>query len=474
MKLESVIVWFRDDLRLADNPAFTAAIKSGLPVLPVYLWAPEEEHPWEPGAASRWWLHRSLQSLEVSLHKLDLRLILRRGPSAEALSVLAAEVHAKSIFWNRRYEPTIVKRDKAIKSSLRQSGIDAQSFPGNLLHEPWTIENTAGKPFRVFTPFWKAYGLGQSPQEPLPAPKFAQAPGQWPASVSLHDLALEPQIDWAAGLREDWKAGETGAIEQVDRFLESSLNSYSEGRDHPAEPGTSRLSPYLHFGEISPRQIWHKIQREVSEAVAGPYLRQLVWREFAYHMLFHFPTTPSESLNSKFARFPWRYDRNAFHAWSKGLTGYPMVDAGMRQLWHTGWMHNRVRMLVASFLTKHLLISWQHGAKWFWDTLVDADLANNTFGWQWAAGCGADAAPYFRIFNPVLQGEKFDPQGAYVRHWIPEIGRLPNRWIHCPWQAPEQVLKQAGIVLGGTYPAPIVDHQTARRRALDAFAVTQS
>lgn len=471
MTRASVLVWFRDDLRLADNPAFSAAVKSGLPVVPIYLWAPEEEHPWEPGAASRWWLHQSLRSLEVSLRKLGLRLILRCGPSAETLSVLAAEVQAKSIFWNRRYEPAIVERDKTIKTSLRKSGVDAQSFPGNLLHEPWTIRNTAGQPFRVFSPFWKAYGINQPVEEPLPAPKFAQAPEQWPASVALDDLALEPTIDWTAGLRDSWKAGESAANEQLDEFLESGLHTYSEGRDNPAETGTSRLSPYLHFGEISPRQIWHTIQREASEAVAGPYLRQLIWREFAYHMLFHFPTTPNEPFNSKFARFPWQYDRDAFRAWSKGLTGYPMVDAGMRQLWHTGWMHNRVRMIVASFLVKHLLIPWQHGAQWFWDTLVDADLANNTFGWQWAAGCGADPAPYFRIFNPVLQGEKFDSQGSYIRRWIPEIGGLPDRWIHCPWKAPAQILNQAGIVLGSTYPAPIVNHELARKRALDGFAV---
>ncbi len=469
MNGESVIVWFRDDLRLADHPALTAAVQSGLPVLPVYLWSPAEEYPWEPGAASRWWLHQSLRSLEVSLGKLGLRLILRRGPSLEALRALAAEVRAKAVFWNRRYEPAIVERDKAVKASLRASGIEAQSFPGNLLREPWTIRNTAGQPFRVFTAFWKACRIGPPTQEPLPPPKFARAPMQWPASAALRDLALEPQIDWAAGLRETWRPGETAAVEQMDRFLESGLRTYGHARDIPAETGTSGLSPYLHFGEISPRQVWHRAARIASETEAAPYLRQLIWREFAYHMLFHFPATPSEPFNSRFARFPWQYDRTAFRAWSKGLTGYPMVDAGMRQLWHTGWMHNRVRMIAASFFVKHLLIPWQHGARWFWDTLVDADLANNTFGWQWAAGCGADPAPYFRIFNPVLQGERFDPRGHYIRRWIPELSSLPDRWIHCPWKAPKQILKEAGIVLGSTYPAPIVDHQLARERALDAF-----
>jgi len=465
-----VIVWFREDLRLADNPALTAAIQSHLDVIPVYIWSPGEERPWQPGAASRWWLHQSLNSLERSLQRLGSRLILREGQCAETLGALAAEVNASSVFWNRRYEPSIIERDKKIKTSLRESGIDAQSFPGNLLHEPWTVRNTAGQPFRVFTAFWNAYGASQPPQEPLPAPQHIPAPARWPTSVKLADLALEPKIDWAGGLRKSWKPGESGANEQLGRFVRSSLHSYSDGRNTPAEDGTSLLSPHLHFGEISPRQLWHETRNHSMESKSEPYLRQLIWREFAYHLLFHLPGLQREPLRPEFARFPWRHDRGAFHAWTKGLTGYPMVDAGMRQLWHTGWMHNRVRMITASFLVKHLLLPWQRGAEWFWDTLVDADLANNTFGWQWAAGCGADAAPYFRIFNPVLQGEKFDREGCYIRHWIPEIGGLSNRWIHCPWKAPSEVLSSAGIVLGRTYPMPIIDHQFARKRALDAFA----
>lgn len=386
------------------------------------------------------------------------------------LARMAAKVHAKSVFWNRRYEPAVMARDKKIKQSLRDSGVDAQSFSGNLLHEPWTIQNASGQPFRVFTPFWKASRVEKSPHEPLPAPTRVAASPQWPSSVHINELALEPRIDWAEGLRESWMPGETGANHLLKNFLRNGLGSYEAHRDCPGEPGTSRLSPHLRFGELSPRQVWHAALRLDSERAAEAYLRQIAWREFSHHLLFHFPKTPREPLHPEFAQFPWQFDRRAFQSWTKGLTGYPLVDAGMRQLWRTGWMHNRVRMIVASFLVKHLLISWQHGTKWFWDTLVDADLANNTFGWQWSAGCGADAAPYFRIFNPVLQGEKFDPEGQYVRRWVPEIGRLPDRWIHKPWMAPPHAQRDAGIELNRTYPLPIIDHTIARQRALDAFA----
>ena len=470
MSRPTVIVWFRDDLRVADNPALIAAVESGLPVVPIFIWSPQEEHPWEPGGASCWWLHQSLCSLDRSLRDVGSRLIIVDGASGEALVRLAENVQARSIFWNRRYEPAIIARDKKLKTSLRDSGIDARSFPGNLLYEPWSIQNSSGQPFRVFTPFWKALRAGEPPQDPFPKPKHIAIPSQWPESLEIAGLALEPRIDWAGGLRENWMPGEAGANRQLERFLQNRLHSYDEDRNRPDETGTSRLSPHLHFGEISPRQVWQSIQRQTSEGEKEAYLRQIMWREFAYHLLFHHPKTPREPLHPEFARFPWRFDRKAFRAWTKGLTGYPLVDAGMRQLWHTGWMHNRMRMVTASFLIKHLLIPWQRGAEWFWDTLVDADLANNTFGWQWTAGCGADATPYFRIFNPTLQGEKFDPNGEYVRKWIPEIARLPTRWIHEPWAAPSQILRDAGEELGGGYPFPIIDHVVARKRALEAFA----
>lgn len=469
MSPSAVLVWLRNDLRLYDNPALVAAAESGLAVVPVFLWSPEEECPWPPGSASRWWLHQSLESLGQALDTLGLHLIVRRGPFVPALMKLAGEVRARSVFWNRCYEPHAVARDQAVQESLWMEGFEVRSFPGHLLYEPWTLANRVGQPYRVFTPFWKACLAAPWPAEPLPRLTSPHAPAQWPESIPMAALELLPATDWARGFRENWKPGEPHAREALDRFMQEALAGYQELRDQPGASGTSRLSPYLHFGEISPREVWHRIRAGFSETTAGPYLRQLIWREFAHHLLFHFPDTVTQPLHQEFARFPWREDDVAFRSWSRGQTGYPLVDAGMRELWHTGWMHNRVRMIVASFLVKHLLIPWQQGAGWFWDTLVDADLANNTFGWQWSVGCGADAAPYFRIFNPVLQGEKFDPEGDYVRAWVPEITRLPDRWIHRPWQAPATVLTQAGVSLGRTYPRPLIDHPFARTRALNAY-----
>ena len=481
MSQEPALVWFRQDLRLADNPALAAAMDACSSVIPVFIWAPEEEASWGPGAASRWWLYSSLVELERALRKRGTKLIVRRGPSAEALLELAAESGAKTVFWNRRYEPAVIARDKKVKALLREHGLAAESFSGNLLFEPWTIQNTSGKPFRVFTAFWKACLAEPAPPEPSLAPKQIPAPVSWPASLKISDLGLEPpesesKIDWTGGLREAWRPGESGAAEQLKTFIDLAIDAYPVARDRPDESGTSRLSPHLHFGEISPRQIWHAVHRNKARAGAANktgadvYLREIAWREFAYHLLFHFPDTTHEPLRPEFRHFPWHRDQRALKAWTQGKTGYPLVDAGMRELWHTGWMHNRVRMVVASFLVKHLLIRWQEGAAWFWDTLVDADLANNTLGWQWTAGCGADAAPYFRIFNPVLQGEKFDPKGDYVRRWVSELAALPNNWIHKPWKAPAQILGEAGIELGKNYPKPIVDHDTARKRALESFA----
>jgi deoxyribodipyrimidine photo-lyase len=430
-----VLVWFRQDLRLADNPALAAAVERRAPIVPVYIWAPEEEGAWPPGAASKWWLGRSLAALAADLEKRGSRLIVRKGPTEDALARLLAETGAGAVFWNRRYEPAVVARDARVKSSLRAQGVVAESFNGSLLFEPWSIANQAGKPFRVFTPFWRAC-MSRSLAPPAgDAPKRPRPPESWPASLAVSDLELKPSIDWASGFREVWQPGEAGAAGQLKRFLKEAAG-YQVNRDRPDMLGTSRLSPHLHFGEIGPGQIW----RAAPESQA--YLRQLVWREFAYHLLFHFPETAQRPLRAEFARFPWKADPARFRAWTRGKTGYPLVDAGMRELWHTGWMHNRVRMVVASFLVKHLLIDWREGAAWFWDTLVDADLANNTLGWQWVAGCGADAAPYFRIFNPAIQAAKFDPDGAYVRRWAPDSGGL----------------------------APIVDHDEARRRALAALA----
>ena len=450
------LVWFRRDLRLSDHPALNLALETHLPI-PVFIWAPDEETPWAPGAASRWWLHQSLERLDESLRRRGSRLIIRTGPTRQALLDLAEETGARAIYWNRLYDPAVMERDKELKTSLRERGLTVESFPCNLLFEPLTVRNSSGKPFRVFTAFSKACLSLPAPQPLKDPPAEFPAPSKWPKSQVLSELELEPKIDWTAGIRRGpGLPGESGAWEQVRNF---SSPAYSTERDRPDRTGTSRLSPHLHFGEISPRQVWHAVSDSA-------YRRQLIWREFAHHLLFHNPQTPQDPLRPEFASFPWRMDPKSLQAWTRGNTGYPLVDAGMRELWSTGWMHNRVRMVAASFLVKHLLLPWQEGAAWFWDTLVDADLANNTMGWQWVAGSGADAAPYFRIFNPVIQGERFDPNGDYIRRWIPELAQLPAAWIHQPWNAPETVLSEAGVKLGVTYPLPIVAHEFARERAL--------
>lgn len=480
MSVGTSLLWFRQDLRVVDNPALSAAVKRGGPIIPVFIWAPEEEKPWEPGGASRWWLHESLGSLSRELRERGSHLVIRRGPALRTVRELVRETHADAVFWNRRYEPVIVERDGAIQEALQTAGVMVETHNANLLLEPWKILNKAGKPFRVFTPFWKACLSLPEAGEPLPAPRRLPAPGTWPQTLSVPQLALEPKVDWAAGLRGAWSPGSGGATVALKRFLGEALFEYEETRNRPDLPGVSRLSPHLHFGEIGPRQIWHAV-RDHARASRKPkmrqraatYLRQIIWREFAYHLLHHFPHTTDRPLRPEFESFPWNEDKKALRAWQRGNTGYPMVDAGMRELWTTGWMHNRVRMIVASFLVKDLLLPWQTGARWFWDTLVDADLANNTLGWQWTAGCGADAAPYFRIFNPVGQGEKFDPNGDYVRRWVPELHRLPAPWIHRPWEASSRELTAAGVALGRTYPKPIVDHAFARERALAALATVR-
>jgi deoxyribodipyrimidine photo-lyase len=475
MSKPPVIVWFRQDLRLADNPALDAAIESGAPIIPLYIWSPDEEGPWAPGGASTWWLHRSLISLSDSLMTLGSNLVVLRGNAAEVLQKLAMESGARTICLNRRYEPQIIERDGEVKTSLKTLGLEAENFSGTLLFEPWSIQNGSGKPFQVFTAFYNACMKLPPPAGPSAAPKRLLAPSRWPDSLRIEDLKLESTIPWADGLREMWQPGETGAAKMLRSFVDKPMNHYAEERDRPDHAATSRLSPHLHFGEISPRQIWHAAK---DQPHAQPYLRQIIWREFAHHLLFHSPDAPQQPLRAEFRNFPWQTNSKELHAtltaWTRGQTGYPLVDAGMRELWHTGWMHNRVRMVAASFLVKHLLIPWQEGAAWFWDTLVDADLANNTLGWQWVAGCGADAAPYFRIFNPTLQSEKFDPKGLYIRRWVPELSALPNKWIHKPSQAPAQVLRDAGVTLGIRYPVPIVNHEEARARALEAFAKLRS
>jgi deoxyribodipyrimidine photo-lyase len=469
--INATLLWFRLDLRLTDNPALLAAVAAGDPVIPVFIWSPEEEAQWQPGAASRWWLHQSLSELDASLRRRGSRLIVRRGPALETIRELADESAATAVFWNRRYEPAVIERDRRVKAALHHDGRVAESFNSSLLFEPWEVGTQKNQPYQVFSAFWRACEALPEPEEPSAVPEEIRHPKRWLDSLPLHELGLEPTIDWAGGLRSSWHPGEAGGARELNRFLKDGLSYYPAARDRPDQTGTSRLSPHLHFGEIGPRQVW-SVVRKGPHAPRGPaqsFLRELGWREFAHHLLYHFPHTPVQPLQERFADFPWHSDREKLRAWQRGRTGFPIVDAGMRQLWHTGWMHNRVRMIVASFLVKDLLISWQDGAAWFWDTLVDADLANNTLGWQWTAGCGADAAPYFRIFNPVTQGEKFDPDGDYVRSWVPELGELPAEWIHKPWEAPARVLADAGVKPGAIYRRPITDHREARARALTAL-----
>ncbi len=481
--MDTTLVWFRQDLRLADNPALSEAARRRDRIIPVYIHAPDEAGDWRPGAASNWWLHHSLKALDTSLRELGSRLIVRHGPSVDALAALAEETGASSICWNRRYEPALMASDRTVKGRLSDAGLDCRSFNSALLFEPWTVQTGSGGPYRVFTAYWKTCQRQRPIQEPLPGPDRLPRVSAGVRSLAIADLNLLPAIAWDEGMRDFWRIGEANAHERLQSFCEQGLADYAEHRDRPDMDGTSRLAPHLHFGELSPRQVAHGVNQYANThrrpglaRGAEAFIRELGWREFAHHVLYHFPKTPEEPLDPRFAGFPWaRNYKRSLKAWQRGRTGYPMVDAGMRQLWHTGTMHNRVRMIVASLLVKNLRIPWQEGERWFWDTLVDADLANNTLGWQWAAGCGADAAPYFRIFNPVRQGQRFDPAGDYVRHWVPELARLPDRFIHRPWEASEQVLKEAGFVLGRDYPGPIVDLTRSREAALAAFeALKQS
>jgi deoxyribodipyrimidine photo-lyase len=478
--MSATIVWFRQDLRLQDNAALGAAVRRGAPIVPVYVWDERGEGRWPPGAAARSWLHRSLASLDASLRGRGSRLVLARGSASVEIPRLVREVGADAVYWNKRYEPAAREAEVTIATALTSSGVAADGFTDAVLFDPELVRNRQGGPFQVFTPFWRT-----CTERPVAAP--AKLPAgtlpsvrRWPASVPLDELKLEPRVTWDGefyGAR-GWQPGEAGAENRLRTFGKEGIAAYADARDQPDGEGTSRLSPHLHFGEVSPRQVWAAVANLSRESGVFPanrgaavFLKELGWREFAYHSLVHFPRTPEQPLREAFARFPWAADPGGklLRAWTRGATGYPIVDAGMRQLWRTGWMHNRVRMIVASFLVKHLRLPWTEGAAWFWDTLVDADLANNTLGWQWSAGCGADAAPYFRIFAPVTQGQKFDHEGAYVRRWVPELARVPVRYIHAPWEAPASVLGESGVRLGEDYPMPIVDHASARAAALAAF-----
>ncbi|MGE0479368.1 MAG: deoxyribodipyrimidine photo-lyase [Phycisphaerae bacterium] len=483
----ATIVWFRQDLRVDDHAAVRAAVERRGPTIPVFIWAPAEEGGWPPGGAARWWLHHSLASLSAALASRGSPLILRRGPSLAALRALIRETRADRVVWSRRYEPAARARDAAVEKSLAADGVAVETFNSALLFEPHEVTTGDGNPYRMYTPFWRACCALAPPAKPQPAPRTLVAPPRPPKSESLAALDLMPTIVWAAGLRESWQPGEPAASAALARFRRDGVDRYSDERDFPDRAGTSRLSPHLHWGEISPRRLWHAFSTpddgNPPRSRAKPnapraqrptggrekYLAELGWREFAYHLLVHFPHSRERPLRAEFDDFPWARDPNALRAWQRGATGYPFVDAGMRELWTTGWMHNRVRMVVASFLVKHLRIHWLEGARWFWDTLLDADLANNTLGWQWSAGCGADAAPYFRVFNPTLQGRKFDRDGCYVRTFVPALASAPRDLIHEPWGAPPLALTAAGIELGRDYPRPIVEHAAARSAALFAY-----
>jgi deoxyribodipyrimidine photo-lyase len=474
------IWWIRRDLRLSDNPALAAALAHGK-ALALYIHAPDEEHEAAPGAAARWWLHHSLTSLSVQLRTLGVPLLIRHGRAAlPILRAVLAQTGTEAVFWTRQYAPAQRRRDEQIKAELGAAGVRARSFNGSLLFEPWQVLRDRDQPYRVFTPFWKACLKHGIDQPILPAPaSFAGTRDGGCEQAAIDALQLLPRApDWSGGLAARWTPGSPGAQSRLAAFVDEDLAGYTERRDRPGVAGTSSLSPHLHFGEISPRQVVRAVLEArggVLDGDAEHFLRELGWREFSHHLLFHFPHTVEQPLDARFARFAWPpVDESLLRAWQRGRTGIPLVDAGMRELWHTGWMHNRVRMIVASFLAKNLLIPWQHGERWFRDTLVDADLANNVLGWQWTAGCGADAAPYFRVFNPVLQGERFDLDGAYVRRWVPELAAVPTRWLHRPWEAPPDALRPAAVRLGVDYPLPLVDLAATRARALEHFAALKS
>ena len=466
-----LIVWFRQDLRLDDNPALSAAARQGVPVLPVFVLDDGNAAEWRLGAASRWWLHQSLARLSDSL---DGKLLLMRGDARALLPSLVRDTGAQGVYWNRVYEPWCSRRDEAIKDELLQSSIVVKSFNASLLFDPPHTTKPDGTPYKVFTPFYRKGCLqnGIPPRRPLPVPGKLELYAH-PGGCSLDALQLMPRSSWYSEIDATWMPGEKGAHARLERFLSGAIDHYEDGQNRPDQNHVSRLSPHLRFGEISPNQAWYAVVGDGTvdglSRDADRFLSQLGWREFSYNLLYNDPALPTRNLQRKFDRFPWRSDDAALLRWQRGETGYPIVDAGMRELWRTGYMHNRARMIVGSFLVKNLMLHWHNGSAWFWDTLLDADLATNSASWQWVAGCGADAAPYFRIFNPVMQGKKFDPNGAYVRRYVPELESMPEKYINNPWDAPPAVLRGAGVTLGENYPEPVVDLKSSRERALAAF-----
>ncbi len=476
MEDQPIIVWFTQDLRLADNSCLHSAVSSGHPIIPVYILDDVTPGIFAAGGASRWWLQQSLASLSASIKALGGELIFRRGEASTVLSQLVRQTNAKAVCFSRGYSPWSGEQEAKIAAACDNSGADCKRFSGFLLHEPESIRTGNDGPYKVYTPFSRNCLSRDFRKVPKPVPLKVNFYAGKVAGDSLCDLNLYcPRPDWAARFAERWSPGEAGAQVKLKLFLKHAVAEYHQARDLPAVSGTSRLSPHLHFGEISPLQIWTATRHAMASADYSidrggqTFEKELLWREFSYHLLHHWPSLPTEPFKAEFSGFPWRDDAGHLRSWKKGLTGYPIVDAGMRELWATGWMHNRVRMIVASFLVKNLRVAWQQGEQWFYDTLVDADIGANSASWQWVAGCGADAAPYFRIFNPVLQGEKFDRQGTYVREWVPELRNMPSKFVHKPWMAPADLLAGAGVELGTTYPRPIVDLKETREAALAAY-----
>lgn len=468
-KYNRSVVLMNRHLRLADNPAYYHATKRSGIVLPLFAWTQDEQAPWAPGAASRWYLHHSLSSLDRDLRNAGSRLFIVRADSlVAALKRMTAARSIDAVFLNAPSDPADIAAEDRLAQYLEEQSVARHAYASALLHDPASIETTAGSAYRVFTPFWRKVTASLSIPEPLPVPEIKPTEEAHESDFGdrLDALELLPQVPWDGGLYDTWQAGEAAAHASLSTFCDEGLNVYDSGRDRPDRQGTSRLSPRLHFGELSPRQVWRAAKERASDNRSPgteAFLREIGWREFAAHVLYHYPHTSVQPLNDRYKQFPWRTDEKVLRSWEQGQTGYPLVDAGMRELRHTGWMHNRIRMVVASFLTKHLMIHWLEGARWFWNTLVDADLASNTMGWQWAAGCGADAQPFFRIFNPITQAKRFDPDARYVKKWVPELRSVPVDAIFTPWESVPEQLDSLG------YPAPIVDHADARNRALSIY-----
>ncbi|MBT7110436.1 MAG: deoxyribodipyrimidine photo-lyase [Proteobacteria bacterium] len=466
-----VIVWLRQELRLKDHPALEAAGANGRPVILCFIRNTATDRSWLPGAASCWWLHQSLREISQKVQNAGGKIVLRSGNPAEEITKISIESGASAVYWTNAIEPSDRKDELLLRAELEKNAIGSEGFEGNLLFDPSEIKSQSGTPFRVFTPFWKnclKTRVKMRTVQKSSMPVFSQNSLKSESLDSWNFFPKRP--NWAREFNSVWQPGEDGGQAALSNFV-GRATDYEQDRNYPAKDNTSRLSPYLHFGNISAAQAFSATdQQNLTNEGALSFQRELGWREFCAHLLIHFPQMPEKSFKPEFSEFPWIEDYNALAAWQKGCTGFPIVDAGMRQLWQTGWMHNRVRMVAASVLVKHLLVHWKHGQQWFWDTLVDADLASNSAGWQWVAGCGADAAPYFRVFNPVLQGQKFDPDGNYIKQWVPELMDLPKKYLHTPWLAPAEVLKNANLDIGKNYPAPLIEPDVGRKRALNALA----